>query len=232
MLDKIISLIKGEKYEVDKSMPRSYAMLMVSRRGMMLLRGFFAKPFLKRCGRHFFLGRKARILAKNKISIGRSCTIEDGCYVDALSRLGIKIGNNFKLGKNSTIECTGVASEIGEGLVIGDNVGISERALIAVRGKITIGNDVIIGPNVSLQAENHNYTNQSIPIRKQGTSRKGIIIEDNCWLGCNVIILDGVTISSGSVVAAGAVVTKDVPSGVVVAGVPAKVIKRCDVDEK
>lgn len=66
-----------------------------------------------------------------------------------------KIGNNFSLGQNSIIECTGVIRELGESLVIGDNVGISANAFISVRGKVKIGDSTIFGPGVSLFSENH-----------------------------------------------------------------------------
>lgn len=225
VFSKIISSVKGEDYAIDKEVSMAYILAEAYRRLGMLLRGVIYRLFLKHSGKRLFIGKRVKIKMKKKIVMGGGCTIEDDCYVDALSKDGIKIGNNFKLGRRSTIECTGVISNIGCGLVIGDNVGISERALISVRGKILIGNDVIIGPNVSIQAENHRFDSKDEKIRRQGIIRKGIIIEDNCWLGCNVVILDGVKIGQGSVVAAGAVVTKDVPAGSVVGGVPAKVIK-------
>lgn len=60
-------------------------------------------------------------------------------------------------------------------------------------------------------AENHNFSDRNIDIKLQGTNQKGITIEDNCWIGSNVIILDGVTIGEGSVIAAGTIVTKSIP---------------------
>ncbi|MNG32136.1 Virginiamycin A acetyltransferase [compost metagenome] len=76
-----------------------------------------------------------------------------------------------------------------------------------------------------MSAENHVFSDKTKPIKEQGIYRQGITIEDDCWIGSNVTILDGVTIGTGSVVAAGAVVTKDVPPYSVVGGVPAKIIK-------
>jgi acetyltransferase-like isoleucine patch superfamily enzyme len=84
---------------------------------------------------------------------------------------------------------------------------------------------VICGPRVSFHAENHVYTDPDTPIRLQGVTRRGIVVEDDCWIGAGSMILDGVRISRGCVVAAGAVVTRDVPPYSVVAGVPARVIK-------
>ena len=83
-----------------------------------------------------------------------------------------------------------------------------------------------MGSMVTIFSENHNYERLSLPIRKQGESRKGIIIEDDCWIGAGSTILNGVTVGQGSVIAARLVVTKDVESFSVVAGVPAQLIKR------
>ena len=138
---------------------------------------------------------------------------------------GIKIGNNFSLGQNSIIECTGVIRELGESLVIGDNVGISANAFISVRGKVKIGDSTIFGPGVSLFSENHIFEDKSTPIYLQGATRKGIEIGKDCWIGANATILDGVKIGNGCIVAAGAVVNHDVPSYTIVGGVPAKTIK-------
>ena len=96
---------------------------------------------------------------------------------------------------------------------------------LADKGGIKIGNDVIMGPQVKIFSENHNYSQTYILIRKQGESRKGVTIGDNCWIGAGVTILDGVSIANGCVIAAGSVVTKSIPENAIVAGVPAKVIK-------
>ncbi|MBT2724003.1 acyltransferase [Bacillus sp. ISL-46] len=96
---------------------------------------------------------------------------------------------------------------------------------IGPAGYISIGNNVMLGPNVSMSSENHIYINTEKPIKEQGVERKGIFIEDDCWIGTGAIILDGVRIGRGSVVAAGSVVTKDIPPYSIVAGIPAKIIK-------
>ena len=88
-------------------------------------------------------------------------------------------------------------------------------------GGITIEDDVLIGPKVSIITENHPIN----PDERKILDLKSVIIKRNTWIGANATILPGVTIGENSVVAAGAVVTKDVPTNTVVAGVPAKVIK-------
>ena len=89
-----------------------------------------------------------------------------------------------------------------------------------------IGNFVMIAPNVAIISSMHNYDRTDIPMMFQGvvTSKK-VTIEDDVWLGRNVVVMPGVKIGKGSIVAAGAVVTKNVPEYKIVGGVPAKIIK-------
>jgi acetyltransferase-like isoleucine patch superfamily enzyme len=82
-----------------------------------------------------------------------------------------------------------------------------------------------MGPRVSIYAENHVFENPAILMKDQGVVKKEVIIEDDCWIASNSIILAGVTIGKGSVVAAGSVVTENVAPYSVIAGVPAKWIK-------
>lgn len=118
----------------------------------------------------------------------------------------------------------GVIIQSAFGISIGESSAISQYSVIY--GKVSIGKQVIIGPHVSIMGGNHNYQNKNIPIQKQGSTEKGIVIKDDVWIGSNAVILDGVTIEKGAVVAAGAVVTKNVGKYEVAAGVPAKKINK------
>jgi acetyltransferase-like isoleucine patch superfamily enzyme len=111
------------------------------------------------------------------------------------------------------------------GCTIGRNTYIGPHCVIGAGGGIRIGEDVVIGAYVNLLAENHNFDQTDKLISQQGVNRSGIIIERNAWVGNMAIILDGVTIGEGSVVGAGALVTKDVPPFSVAVGNPARVIK-------
>lgn len=225
ILNKLISKIKGEKYEIDEAISISTMFGLIWTKGMMVLRGILRKPFFNKSKGILFIGKRVKIKNKQKITFNGSATIEDGCFIEALSKGGIEIGNNFSLGRNSIIECTGVIRELGEKLIIGQNVGIAANAFIAMRGKVEIGDDTIFGPGVSIHAENHNFKDLDKPIRLQGATRKGIKIGKNCWIGSKVIILDGVNIGDNVIIGAGAVVTKDIPDFAIAAGVPAKIIK-------
>lgn len=90
---------------------------------------------------------------------------------------------------------------------------------------ITIGKNVMISQFVTLRDTDHVFDSTDKPMIDQGIISAPIVIEDDVWLGHGVVVLKGVTIGTGSVIAAGAVVTKDVPRYSIVGGVPAKVIR-------
>ena len=225
LAEKLIRRIKHVDYHLDANITTWQILCLLNERFWMAVRGLLNKPFLKRSGAVLFIGSHVKLKCRRKISLGTSCTISQYCYINAMCKSGVSSGDRFSLGRNCTIECTGVIKDIGDGIQIGNGVGISQNAFISVRGTVNIGNDVIIGPNFTLISENHNSMALNVPIRSQGTSRIGIAINDNVWIGANVTILDGVTIGEGAIVAAGAVVNKDVEAFSVVGGVPAKLIK-------
>lgn len=104
---------------------------------------------------------------------------------------------------------------------IGKNVFINFDCVFLDLGGITIEDGVLIAPKVSLLTEGHSIS----PSERHGLVPKSIHIKKNAWIGANATILQGVTIGENSVVAAGSVVSKDVPDNVVVGGTPAKIIK-------
>lgn len=109
-------------------------------------------------------------------------------------------------------------------LTIGKNTSINRGCILHAGGGIEIGNNVLLGPRVVIYSQNHQYHNSSMLISKQGYSKKPVKIEDDVWIAACAIILPGVTLGKGCVVAAGAIVTKDISPYEVVAGNPAKSI--------
>lgn len=109
---------------------------------------------------------------------------------------------------------------------LGYNVFINRGGYITARGPITIGDNVIIGPGVIINSGMHNYQSNDVLIRDQGHRILPICIENDVWIGANVVIMPGVTIGEGSIVGAGAIVTSSIPAYSVAVGVPAKVIKK------
>lgn len=109
-------------------------------------------------------------------------------------------------------------------LVVGNNSGIGINS--EIYGPVFIGNNVLMGPEVIIYTQNHSYSKKSILIRNQGyDDYKKVVIEDDVWIGRRAMIMPGSHIGKGAVIAAGAVVSGNVPEYAVVGGVPAKVIK-------
>ena len=190
------------------------------------IRGLFVRLRIKSAKGLLLVGKKVRIFYPNNLQVGYNTIIEDGAEINCLSLQGIKLGNRVTIVKYAIIRPSNIyGGPIGEGLTMGDNSNIGPYNYIGCSGKITIGNNVMLAPRVSIYAENHVFDHPEILIRDQGVEKKEVIIEDDCWIAANSILLAGVTIGKGSVVAAGSVVTENVPPYSVVAGVPAKWIK-------
>lgn len=118
-------------------------------------------------------------------------------------------------------------TDCGKNITIGKNVFINSGCHFQDQGGITISDGVLIGHNVVLATLNHDFS----PKKRSTLHPAPIVIGKNVWIGSNATVVPGVTIGNGSIVAAGAVVTKNVPENVVVGGVPAKIIKRLDTEE-
>lgn len=125
-----------------------------------------------------------------------------------------------KIGKNVNIET---------GAIFNPNIEIDDNSSIGVKceiiGKATIGKNVMMGPEVILYSQNHKFKEKDKLIIEQGYDiEEGVIIEDDVWIGRRAIILPGVKVSKGTVIGAGAIVTKTFPEYSIIAGNPAKVI--------
>lgn len=130
----------------------------------------------------------------------------------------------FSIGRNSVVESFCCINNAVGDVVIGDYTRIGLHNTII--GPVTIGHHVNLAQNITVTALNHNFTDTAQRIDEQGVSTNPIVISDDVWIGANAVILPGVTIGCHAVVAAGAVVTENVPSRCVVGGVPAKIIKQ------
>lgn len=159
-------------------------------------------------------------------------------------RANILVGKGAKVRRDAWLSCKDEKSiiEIGEGtginpyvkirvqnsgfVKIGKNCSIHSFTVIYGDGGVTIGDKVRIATHVVIVPNDHNFDNLNQDIYEQGLTRKEITIGDDVWIGAGAIILAGVKIGSHSVIAAGAVVTKDVEENTIVGGVPAKVLRK------
>ena len=107
---------------------------------------------------------------------------------------------------------------------IGKNIYINHACTMLALGKIIIEDDVLIGPKVNLLSEGHLID----PANRKALKVNTVVIKRNAWIGAGATILPGVTVGENSIVAAGAVVNKNVPDNTIVGGIPAKVIKKID----
>ncbi|MBR1776749.1 sugar O-acetyltransferase [bacterium] len=136
--------------------------------------------------------------------------------VELFSELtGKKTDESFRLFPPFYTDC-------GKNITVGKNVFINACCKFQDQGGITIGDGVLIGHNVTLATLNHDEK----PSKRQNIYPKPIKIGNNVWIGSNATILAGVTVGDGAIIGANAVVTKDVPQNTIVAGVPAKVIRK------
>ena len=130
----------------------------------------------------------------------------------------------FWLGDYSVVESFACINNAVGDVIIGDHTRIGLHNTII--GPVIIGSHVNLAQGITITALNHNFDDSEKRIDQQGISTKEVVLEDDIWVGANAVILPGVTIGKHAVVAAGAIVTKDVPPHSLVAGVPAKVIRQ------
>lgn len=194
-------------------------------RHIQLLRGRIAHWRGAHVGARFGLGRGVRILYPSCFQAGDDVLIGDYSFLHCLCAKGVRFGAHTSTSSNLWLSC-GRNLESPGYFEIGEYSFIGPNGVMGAGGGILIGNHVQLGPGVTIVAENHCYADTDQRIDEQGVKHEGVIIEDDCWLGGRVTVLDGVTIGRGSVIGAGAVVTKDIPSLSVAIGVPARVVKK------
>lgn len=186
------------------------------------LRKIYFPGLFNHCGKDTTFGRNLTIRGSKNIHIGKRVFIDDNCVLDAKGKnASIYIGDNVFIGRNTIIRTREGILTINEGTNIGVN------CIISTNSRLSIGKDTLIAAYCYIMGGGmHRFDRVDIPIIKQGTESKGgVIIEDNCWLGADVKVLDGVKIGRDTIIGTGAVVTSDLPEFSIAVGMPAKVIK-------
>lgn len=162
----------------------------------------------------------------HKIRISRGCQILNNVFMNGKSNCetGITLGENVRIRENTYID------SYNGSIVLEDSVFIGPNCMIYGHGGLIIKKNTMIAGHTIIIPSNHNFNNYAMPIRAQGETMLGICIGENVWIGANCTILDGVHIGDNSVIGAGSIVTKNIPSYSVAVGNPCKVIKKRSQD--
>lgn len=155
------------------------------------------------------IGRNARIMGRLEI-----------IFSDPACRGSLEIGENFRSESNVTLSPRGGRIQIGCNFFMGKGSLIQATA----GSVVTIGDDVMVANMVTIVASDHSVVNTAVPMCRQPECGVGIRIGSDVWIAAHAVLTDGVNVGDGAVIAAGAVVTRDVPAYSIVGGVPAKQI--------
>jgi len=179
------------------------------------------------CGKGVMFGDNVVLRHPRRIHLGNRVIIGEGAVLDARhdsEERVIELGDDVMLSVNVMISCKNGCVSVGE------NTGLSAHTVVHATNDcpVRIGRDGIIGPQCYLAGGgNYRFDRKDIPIREQGIRPDGgVTLENDVWLGARTTVLGGVTMRTGSIAGAGAVVSRDIPEYAICAGVPAKVIRQ------
>ncbi len=192
-----------------------------------LLRSFWNRWIL---GRRFvplrpnctypIIGFSAHLTGCEKITVGSDVMIGRRASILVEDEGSLHMGDRVVIGTMARLVAREGMIELGNGVHVNEFCSLYGHA-----GGLKIGNDVLIAAGCRLIPGNHTFDRPDLPIAKQPSRSKGIVIEDGVWLGSNVVVVDGVRIGEGAVIGAGAVVSRDIPPYAIAVGVPARVVK-------
>jgi acetyltransferase-like isoleucine patch superfamily enzyme len=206
------------------------------------LRSILYQLVVAKLGKNVSIAQTATLIFPEFIEIGHQVRIGSNVIIDARSSCNILIGDQGILDESVHLKgCFGdgriclkdqvrlndgvyIRPEKDGDIEIGERTYLGPYTCLAGPGPVKIGSDCLISSHVNIYSNSHSFRDPTQKINEQELTYKGIVIEDDCWLGASVTVLDGVTIGKGSVIGANAVVTQDIPPYSVAVGVPAKVI--------
>jgi len=213
-------------------------------------------PLMVRVHGKMRIGKNARLFKYSYLRSNGSLEIGDNCLICSDAQIivdqkgSIKIGAHFSIEKNCILRSNSIC-DIGDNvsissfssifprekgyagtLSIGSGTHIANGCVLDICGDLLIGRDVALGSGCIIYTHNHRYDVEGVAAWQGGVIIKPVVIEDGAWIGSNVIVLPGVTIGKCAVIAAGSVVTKDVPAASIYGGNPAKLIKSINYDER
>ncbi|MBN1178038.1 MAG: acyltransferase [Anaerolineae bacterium] len=168
-----------------------------------------------------------RLRFASRIRLGHGAYLDQGVYIHACPD-GVTIGPGTLVMHGAILHVYNFRNLPHAGIHIGRDSLVGEYTVIRGQGGVTLGDRVYTSPFVQIVAVDHVFDDPQRPFVEQGITARGIVIEDDVWIGSGAVITDGVRVGRGAVVAAGAVVTADVSPHTVVGGVPARVIRKID----
>lgn len=186
-----------------------------------VLRRFIYRSIVSKIGRSVRIEPQVKLVNAFCLELGNKARLESYVRIRNIGPNRICVGDQAILNHGVQIKLhSGSAGSI----EIGNRTAIGPYSILSGR-HIKIGDDCLIAPHVGIFASSHVFTDTNRKIREQGQEYKGVIIEDDCWLGSGVKVLDGVTIGQGSIIGANAVVTKNIPPYSIAVGIPARIVK-------
>lgn len=189
----------------------------------LMFRKMFFPLLLGQAGKGALFGPGVTLRSPKNIRAGKNLIVSDGCILDARNGTApaIEFGDDVIIGQRAILICKNGTMSFGSRIGIGANCG-----LYAVGGnRLRLHDDVMLGPCVYLGGVTYRHDRLDIPISEQGHDlRGGVTVGRGTWIGTHATVLDGTTIGEDCIIAAGAVVTKDVPNRRIAGGVPAKIL--------
>ena len=180
--------------------------------------------FLGDCGRGVAFARNVTLRCPGGLSIGEGTLIDEQvCFDIKSAEAAVRLGARNQILQGARFE-TGYEGHV----TLGDDCFVGAYTILNGFGGITVGNNALIAGHCHVVSGDHGFGDLSRPMNQQPIIGKGIVLEDDVWLGAGAKVLDGVRIGQGSIVSAGAVVNRDVAPYSIVGGIPAKLIKMRD----
>jgi len=220
MIRALIRLGTGRDYPLEKG-DLSY---LLAKGGVPFVRGMIWSLLRLRRPRGLLLGGQLQFVQSGRLHNGKGVAIGAFGYIDCSAEAGLNLADRVTIRERAWIQSRSGLNQRAAGLWIGKRSYIGPNAVIGLGGPVHIGANVQIGAGFTLTAEAHvadvhgSFTGGEV-------SRTGVRIGDDCWLGNNVSVLDGVTIGEGCVIGAGSIVTRSIPAHSVAYGAPAKVAR-------
>lgn len=198
-----------------------YSFYKLSEKWLVKARHKYLKKQLNFLGKDVVIDIDAAFVNPEKIVLGDNSSIFKGVFMKSRTAndTGIVIGKGVKIHEYTYVD------DYGGSIFLDDYAGIGHHCVIGGHGGLHIGKYSMVAGLTYIVPANHGFTDKTIPYVLQEETKKGIYIGDNVWIGARCVILDGVTIGNNSIIAAGSIVTKDIPANSLAMGSPAKVIR-------